>query len=87
MWKYVVKIIGEDGDMSLSGPFDQYQDAQVLAWKSKDDPVSIVITQVDESGRDVSDHWLKRHKSHPPIMDVPLHPIARTGSKYWKDRA
>ena len=87
MWKYVAKIIEENGDISSSGPFDQYDDARISVLKSKDEPVSIVITQLDENGRDVMDHWLKRHKSHSPIIDVPLHPIARTGTKYWKAHA
>jgi hypothetical protein len=60
MWRYVAKIIAENGEISSSEAYGRYQDAQVFAWRSKDDPVSIVITQIDESGRDVMDHWLKR---------------------------
>jgi len=85
MWRYVVKIITEAGDLSSSDPFERYDDARVSTLSHKNDPVSIVITQIDEGGRDITDHWLKRLGAHPPIMNVPLHPIARTGSKYWKD--
>jgi hypothetical protein len=87
MWKYVAKVIAVNGDMSSSDPFDRFHDAQVFVWESKDEPASLVITQIDQAGRDVMDHWLKRHVAHPPIMDVPLHPIARTGTKYWKENA
>jgi hypothetical protein len=87
MWKYVAKIIAENGDISSSDPFERYDDAQAFAWKSKNNPVSIVITQIDENGRDVMDHWLKRLKSHPPLLDVPLHSIARIPAKYGKDNA
>ena len=68
MWKYVAKIITESGDISASDTIERYDDARVFALKSTDDPVSIVITQIDDSGRDVMDHWLKRHKSHPPLF-------------------
>jgi hypothetical protein len=81
MWKYVAKIIAENGDIFASEAYERYQDAQVFAWKSKSDPVSIVITQIDETGMDVMDHWLKRLEAHAPIRDVPLHPIARTTAK------
>ena len=85
MWKYVAKIIAENGDLTASGPFERYDDARVFALKSKNDPVSIVITQIDGNGADVTDHWLKRLKSHPPLLDVPLHPIARIPAKWGKD--
>jgi hypothetical protein len=78
---YVAKIITENGDITSSNVCERYDDARMFAWKAKDEPVSIVITQIDESGRDVMDHWLKRHQSHAPIRDVPLHPIARTAPK------
>ena len=87
MWKYVAKVIAENGDMTSSDPFDVFHDAQTFVWKFKDEPASFVITQIDQTGQDVMDHWLKRHQAHPPIMDVPLHPIARTGTKYWKTNA
>lgn len=75
---YVAKFIRDNGEISSSDPFEQFRDAQEFAWKSKDDPVSIVITQIDENSVDVMDHWLKRLKSHPPTRDVPLDPIARS---------
>ncbi|HKU65284.1 MAG TPA: hypothetical protein VJQ06_09510 [Rhizomicrobium sp.] len=87
MWKYVAKIIRENGDMTSSDPFDLFHDAQTFLCKSKDEHASLVITQIDQTGRDVTDHWLKRHTSHSPILDVPLHPVARTGTKYWKEHA
>lgn len=87
MWKYVGKIIQENGGMTESAPFEHFHDAQTFVWKFKDESASLVITQIDQSGRDVMDHWFKRHPSHGPIPDVPLHPIARTGTKYWKDHA
>jgi len=87
MWKYVAKIIAENGDISSSGPYERFDNARIFAWKFKDDPVSIVITQIDETGKDLMDHWLKRLKSHPPLMDIPLHPVARMPAKYGKDNS
>ena len=87
MWKYVAKVIQGNGDMTSSNPLDLFHDAQTFLMKSRDEAASLVITQIDQTGRDVMDHWFKRHPSHAPIVDVPLHPVARTGTKYWKDHA